>query len=183
MSEEQFKQTLCGVFDHYDIEYETEKRLEKRALPESHTHGSRIDVYVPATDTAIELKASGDQVRGVGQALNYTRFHKEAILMVDDEVGDYRPDAHRTAAIAPGVHYALVIPNANPSGSRAGLDVKNSSRPELFYEMAWNVEWDDRSIVLKALEPRQEAEPNGVESVPQSSLQSFGERYDDSFIR
>jgi len=182
MSEKQFQEALCNVFDHYGIEYKTEKKLEKRALPESHTHGSRIDVYVPKTDTAIELKAKGDQIRGVGQALNYTRFHKEAILMVYDEEGSYRPDAHRTAAIAPGVHYALVIPNANPGGRGAGLDVVNSSRPELFYEMAWNAEWDDNSIVLKALEPREEAQPNGLESVPQSSLQSFGERYDGSFM-
>jgi len=154
-SESHFGTAITEVFDYYDIEYRTEVPLCD--LGDSTGSTRRIDIYVPKTDTAIELKgAKGDLDRGLGQTLNYTRVCKEAILMLDGEAGDkYRQDIHRTCQIAPAVHFAMVIPNSNPGGSGggAGLDIRTDSRPDLFHEMAYNPEWDDRSAVFKPLIP------------------------------
>lgn len=154
-SESQFGTTITEVFDHYGIEYQTEVPL--RDLGDSTGSTRRIDIYVPKTDTAIELKgAKGDLDRGLGQALNYTRVCKEAILMLDGEAGDkYRQDIHRTCQIAPAVHFAMVIPNRHSGrgSNQAGLDVSTDSRPDLLHEMLYNVEWDDDSAVIKPLIP------------------------------
>lgn len=152
-SESNFSDHILDVFDYYNIEYQTEVPL--RDLGDSTGSQRKIDIYIPKTDTAIELKgAKGDLEGGLGQALNYTRVCKEAILMLDGEAKDkYRQDIHRTCQIAPAVHFSMVIPNANLSGSGAGLDVRTDSRPDLFHEMLYNVEWDDDSAVMKPLIP------------------------------
>ncbi|WP_424014787.1 hypothetical protein ACOZ35_01835 [Halorubrum xinjiangense] len=152
-SESDFSSHLLDVFDYYGIEYQTEVPL--RNLGDSTGSRRKMDIYVLKTDTAIELKgAKGDLERGLGQAMNYTRVCKESILMLDGEAADqYRQDIHRTCQIAPAVHFSMVIPNGNPNGSGAGLDVRTDSRPDLFHEMLYNEEWDDDIAVVKQLIP------------------------------
>ena len=152
-SESNFSDYILDVFDHYSIEYQTEVSLED--LGDSTGSRRKMDIYVPKTDTAIELKgAKGNLERGLGQAMNYTRVCKEAILMLDGDAADsYRQDIHRTCQIAPAVHFAMVIPNGNPGGPGAGLDVSTDSRPDLFHEMLYNEEWDDDIAVVKQLIP------------------------------
>jgi hypothetical protein len=154
MTEERFQEVFTGVLDHYNIQYETEKAIP---APDTPGSGRRMDVYIPKTDTAIELKtATGSLETGVGQALNYTRSCKEAILILDGEDREaYRPDIHKTCRIAPAVHFAMVIPNAHPGRrtSEAGFDVITDSRPDLFFEMKYNEEWDDDMIVVRELIP------------------------------
>lgn len=152
-SESEFSDTLLGVFDYYDIGYRTEVPLDD--LGDSTGSKRKMDVYIPNTDTAIELKGpNGDLDRGLGQAMNYTRVCKESILMLDGEAREtYRLDTHRTCQIAPGVHFAMVIPSANPCGTGSGLDVRTDSRADLFHEMLYNDEWDDDVAVLKQLIP------------------------------
>jgi len=152
-TESEFRDALLHVFDYYEIEYQTEVSLTE--LGDSTGSSRKMDVYIPKTDTAIELKGKkGDLDRGVGQALNYTRVCKESILMLDGEAIDsYRQDVHRTCQIAPAVHFAMVIPNGSHSGSGAGLDVRTDSRPDLFHEMLHNRDWDDDSAIVKPLIP------------------------------
>lgn len=152
-SESDFSDHILDVFDYYGIRYQTEVPL--RELGDSTGSRRKMDIYVPKTDTAIELKgAKGDLERGLGQAMNYTRVCKESILMLDGEAADqYRQDIHRTCQIAPAVHFSMVIPNGNLSGSGAGLDVRTDSRPDLFHEMLYNEEWDDNIAVVKQLIP------------------------------
>ena len=152
-SESDFSDHLLDVFDYYDIDYQTEVALED--LGDSTGSRRKIDIYIPKTDTAIELKgAKGDLERGLGQAMNYTRVCKEAILMLDGDATDsYRQDIHRTCQIAPAVHFAMVIPHSDPSRSGAGLDVSTDSRPDLFHEMLYNEKWDDDMIVVSQLIP------------------------------
>lgn len=152
-SEADFRKYILKVFDYYDIEYRTEVSLDD--LGDSTGSKRKMDIYIPKTDTAIELKGGkGDLDRGLGQTMNYTRVCKEAILMLDGEAGDtYRQDTHRTCQIAPGVHFAMVIPNSTPGGSGYALDVRTDSRPDLFHEMLYNEEWDDNIAVLKQLIP------------------------------
>lgn len=152
-TESNFQDELINTLDHYNIEYRTEVSLAE--LGDSTGSTRRIDIYIPKTDTALELKGrEGDLHAGVGQALNYTRVCKEAILVLDGEATDsYRQDIHRTCQIAPAVHFAMIIPNSNPSSSGAGLDISTDSRPDLFYEMLYNVEWDDDMAVVKRLIP------------------------------
>lgn len=151
-SEAYFQEIFTDVLDYYGIEYEEEKPIPSPDTPGS---GAQIDVYVPKTDTAIELKtATGDLHAGVGQALNYSRSCKESILILDGEDTDaYRPDIHKTCRIAPAVHFAMVIPAKNPQSAGAGFDVSTDSRPDLFFEMMFNAEWPDDMIVVRDLIP------------------------------
>jgi hypothetical protein len=152
-SEDEFQEVFCNVLDFYDVEYETEKTIP---APDTPGSGRRMDVYIPKTDTAIELKtATGNLETGVGQALNYTRSCKEALLILDGEDRDaYRADIHKTCQIAPAVHFAMVIPNRNPGRpGKAGFDVTTGARPDLFFEMKYNKEWDDDMIVVSTLIP------------------------------
>ena len=151
-SEAAFQEQFTAVLDHFEIEYEEEKAIP---APDTPGRGARIDVYLPKTDTAIELKAgSGDLHTGIGQALNYTRSCKEAILILDGEDRQaYRPDIHKTCRIAPAVHFAMVIPAANPDDVTYPLDVSTDSRPDLFFEMMFNEEWPDDMIVMRELIP------------------------------
>jgi hypothetical protein len=151
--EEQFREVFTAALDYYDVQYETEKSVP---APDTPGSGRRMDVYIPETDTAIELKTeTGNLATGLGQALNYTRSCREAILILDGEARDaYRPDIHKTCRIAPAVHFAMVIPNANPGQrGKAGFDVVTDSRPDLFFEMKCNAQWDDEMIVVSPLVP------------------------------
>ena len=152
-SESDLSDHILDVFDYYGIRYQTEVPL--RELGDSTGSRRKMDIYIPKTDTAIELKgAKGDLERGLGQAMNYTRVCKESILMLDGEAAEqYRQDIHRTCQIAPAVHFSMVIPNENLSGSGAGLDVRTDSRPDLFHDMLYNEEWDDDIAVVKQLIP------------------------------
>lgn len=152
-TESEFRDELINTLDYYNIKYQTEVSLAE--LGDSTGSTRRIDVYIPKTNTALELKGGqGDLHAGVGQALNYTRVCKEAILVLDGEATEsYRQDIHRTCQIAPAVHFAMVIPNRNPSSSGAGLDISTDSRPDLFYEMLYNAEWSDDVAVIKELIP------------------------------
>lgn len=152
-SESEFKSALLSAFDYYNIDYQTEVSLAE--LGDSTESSRRVDVHIPQTDTALELKGkNGDLHAGVGQALNYTRVCKEAILVLDGEAVDsYRQDIHRTCQIAPAVHFAMIIPNKNPTGTESGLDISTDSRPDLFREMLYNAEWDDNMAVVKQLIP------------------------------
>lgn len=150
--EARFQASFTNVLDHFEIEYEEEKRIP---APETPGSGAQIDVYIPKTDTAVELKTeTGNLHTGVGQALNYTRSCKEAILILDGEDTDaYRPDIHKTCRIAPAVHFAMVIPADNPEQVTYSFDVSTDSRPDLFFEMMFNEEWPDDMIVVRDLIP------------------------------
>lgn len=153
--EKKFEQRIIRVLEYYDIEHETEKTVPS---PDTPGRGRRMDLYIPKTDTAIELKmATGSLEKGVGQALNYTRSCKEAILILDGEATDaYRPDIHKTCQIAPAVHFAMLMPNPNPSaGGKAGFDIRTDSRPHLFFEMKHGADWseDDNMIAIDNLTP------------------------------
>lgn len=155
-SEEAFSAAFREVLDYYDIEYEAEKKVPSTDTDTRGT-GRRMDIYIPKTDTAIELKGrEGDLHAGIGRALNYTRSCKEAVLILDGEAREaYRSDIHKTCRIAPAVHFAMVIPNTNlrASGSGAGFDIRTDSRPDLFFEMLYNAEWNDDMAVIDQLTP------------------------------
>jgi len=179
-SESDFSKHILDVFDHHDIEYQTEVPL--RSLGDSTRSESRIDIYIPKTDTAIELKGKkGDLERGLGQAMNYTRVCKEAIVMLDGEASNsYRQDIHRTCQIAPAVHFAMVIPNANPNTSKADLDVRTDSRPDLFHKMLYGPEWSDDIAILKPLIPEyiDHEEKRWTRSLGDQSLNAYQQNSD-----
>lgn len=63
-TEANFQEQFTGVLDHFEIRYEEEKAI---SAPDTPGSGARIDVYIPKTETAIELKTgSGDLHTGVG---------------------------------------------------------------------------------------------------------------------
>lgn len=75
--ESDFQEIFELLLSKSNIHYESQKRLE--------SNGRIIDLYIPEYDAAIELKAEGDQRKGIGQALQYSKSHEEACLMVPEE--------------------------------------------------------------------------------------------------
>ena len=129
--EEHFKEAICYVLDQNEVEYETEHAFKDF----SGRAGSarRCDIYIPETDTAIELKLEAS-MRGVGQCIYYTRFCREALLLSD---GDPMQSGHNgavqaAAEVASGVSYALCTPGV---GERPPvLDIRSDDTNEFFYQ-------------------------------------------------
>ena len=61
-SESNFSDHILDVFDYYNIEYQTEVPL--RDLGDSTGSQRKIDIYIPKTDTAIELKGAKGDLEG-----------------------------------------------------------------------------------------------------------------------
>jgi len=104
--EKHFQEAIEFVLEKNGVEFESEKKItEHTGKP---TKGKRIDLYIPKTDTAIELKLEPNE-RGVGQAAYYATRHNESILLSQRGFHDQR--IKDTVDRIPDVHYALAMPN------------------------------------------------------------------------
>lgn len=120
-SEETFKRDICKVLGYHKIEFETEYQVTKRNKKGKGNHTRKCDIYIPETDTAIELKLKPN-LRGVGQCALYARHHKEAILLADgdpEEGVKYHKATHDAIKTIPNAKYGLCIPGENKLSIRS----------------------------------------------------------------
>jgi len=113
--EKHYQEAVCRVLDNCGVEYESEYKFKTFGSQERRDSkiGRRCDIYIPKTDTAIELKKE-PSLRGVGQCVFYRRFCSEAILLVDGDPingNTLNPDVKAATEIVPNVTYATAIPN------------------------------------------------------------------------
>ena len=80
--EEDFHGIVELMLSHSSIEYESEKRLSGCDYV--------IDIYLPETDTAIELKTIDDHRKGVGQVHSYLQEHDNGVLLVPYQYANER---------------------------------------------------------------------------------------------
>jgi len=118
-TEAMFQRCICAVFDYYDVTYQTEYAVGPA--------DRRCDIYVKATDTAIELKREAN-LTGVGQAAYYANFCDEAMLIADgDPITNGHNDAAETAAASvPDVKYGLAVTGVAESPPRMSIITEDS---------------------------------------------------------
>jgi hypothetical protein len=110
--ESDFRDAVTRILDHKRIEYETEKRV----LPGIR----RADIYLPDTDTAIELKLE-PEMRGIGQCAHYSNHFTESILMSEGhDRGNWREVAEAAKKV-PGVVFSVVTPGVTQSPPQFGI--------------------------------------------------------------
>jgi hypothetical protein len=131
-TEELFQEAISHVLDANGVEYISEHPLGVDDRTDTRRY---CDIYIPKTDTAIELKLEAT-LTGVGQCVYYSRFCREALLLAD---GDPVTRGHNSAVrqaveITDGVHYGLCIPG--PHKRPPLLDIKTNSRSEFIFAAA-----------------------------------------------
>lgn len=120
--EKHFQEAIEYVLSKNDIDYHSEYKVN--AKPDTHhSHGRRADIYIPDTDTAIELKLFAD-MSGLGQATYYAQYHREAVLMVDN----CKNDIAESIRSIPGVYFC----ESTPAPHKEELHIKSDSRCEFF---------------------------------------------------
>ena len=124
--EKYFQEAIEFVLAKNGVEYESEYKVNSRSNSH-HSQGRRADIYIPATDTAIELKISPG-TRGLGQAVYYAQHHRESILITDI----YKRDIAETIRSVPGVHFGTAIPGVHKDPPV--LAVSSDSRCEFFHQ-------------------------------------------------
>lgn len=110
----------------YDSEYHITDNIRNRTTGKGN-HRKYADIYIPETDTAIELKLDAG-TKGLGQVTYYAQHHREAVL-ISQEHSPYIANATRSV---PGVHYATVTPGIHRQPPT--LDVMSDSRCEFFLQ-------------------------------------------------
>lgn len=177
-SEADFNEAICRVLDANNVEYETE-HVFKTYTSGKGMHGRRCDIYIPETDTAIELKLKAS-MKGVGQCVYYTRFCREAILLADGDTLDgsgHSPAVHAAAQVAPGVKYGLCIPG--PAQSPPMLDIQSDDASEFLLQAQFGSLGDTDFAIVKTLGAPGETEYSGMGSVgtgKKNVTQARGER-------
>jgi len=160
-SEKLFKLSVCKVLEENGVEFETEYPIGPNH-PDADPR--RCDIYIPKTDTAIELKIQAS-MRGVGQCVYYTRYCKSALLLAD---GDPPENGHNRAVreaaeVATGVHYGLCIPGLRKRPPM--MSIRTSDHCEFFHEGAYGDLGYSDFILIKDLG---------------TSLRRYAGNYDDS---
>lgn len=87
--------------------------------------GRRADIYIPATDTAIELKKRGN-TKGLGQAAYYAQYHKESLLLCEK----YTEDIAEAIRSIPATHHGTVMPGVHHD--TPVLSISSDSRCDFF---------------------------------------------------
>jgi len=147
-SEDTFTRCICKVIELAGVEYRREE-----AMPVSGSDGAprRCDVYIPKTDTAIEVKTEAS-LRGVGQCAYYLDHVSEAVLVADGDpagVGDTK--AVRAACEKlDAVTYSLAIPG--PHRTPPVLKILSDGSCELFNQAAAGRLGDHSWLSLTPLE-------------------------------
>jgi len=144
--EDDLRDSVCYVLDDNGVEYETEY-----AIGSSDAGRPRYcDIYIPATDTAIELKLTAN-LRGVGQCVYYSRYCREAILLADGDPpsAGHNSAAMRAAEVAAGVKYALCLPNLGTQP--AEMEIRTNSKAEFLFQSAYGHVGDRDFLQIKAL--------------------------------
>ena len=135
-TEKLFSKAVCHVLDDNGVEYETEYKV---GVGSNLSKRRRCDIYIPATDTAIELKLKAN-MRGVGQCAFYSRYHSESILMVNgDPLSNHSKTIKEACIQIPGVKYALCKPGIYEKPT-SKLDILTNDDCDFFRKLA------DRSL-------------------------------------
>jgi len=109
---------------------------------QSSYRGRRVDIYIPETDTAIELKIEAS-LRGLGQCALYASHHSESLLLVRSGKSEIRHAIQQREDI----HYAVCTPGITKKPAR--FDFAEASSVADFMD-----EYSDISVVNV---PREEA--------------------------
>ena len=128
--EKHYHEAVEYILAANEIEYNSEYHIIDNIRDQTTGKGNHrkyADIYIPETDTAIELKLDAG-TRGLGQVTYYAQHHREAILM-SQEHSPYIANATRSV---PGVHYATVTPGIHRKPPT--LDVMSDSRCEFFHQ-------------------------------------------------
>lgn len=146
-TEDLFAESVCHVLESNNVEYETEHPIKSDGPDDKYR---RCDIYIPSTDTAIELKISAN-LRGIGQCVYYSRFCREAILLAD---GDPLEEGHETvvrqaAEITSGVKYGLCIPGGHKSPPV--MQILTNDKAEFFYQAAYGDVGDRDFLTINQL--------------------------------
>jgi len=107
-SEQNFQRLIAMLLECSGITHEQEKLVgdSRRAM----------DIYLPETGTAIELKTESSQRKGIGQALDYLRECSESLLIVPGPYADERiaescenAEVEYGVLVADGFEYTLKV--------------------------------------------------------------------------
>lgn len=145
-TEDLLQECICHVLDENGVAYETEY-----PIGESDAGNARFcDIYIPATDTAIELKLSAN-LRGIGQCVYYSRYCREAILLSDGDPvsAGHNSAVMRAAEVSTGVKYGLCIPKL--AERPTGLTILTNSKAEFLFQAAHGHVGDRDFVHVKPL--------------------------------
>lgn len=162
-SEDLLQECVCHVLDENGVPYETE-----HPIGQSDAGNARFcDIYIPATDSAIELKLSAN-LRGIGQCVYYSRYCREAILLSDGDPvsAGHNSAVMRAAEVSTGVKYGLCIPKL--AEQPTGLEILSNSKAEFFFQASYGQVGDRDFAHIKPLgEPSDYSGPGvAVEESP-----------------
>jgi len=120
--EKHYQEAIEFVLAKNGIEYKSEYKVNAKQDTD-YSYSRRADIYIPETDTAIELKLSAD-MSGLGQATHYAQHHREGLLMVDET----NRSIAETIRSVPGVYFC----EATPAPHKEELHIQSDSRCEFF---------------------------------------------------
>lgn len=142
--ESELHEAVMFVLYKNQIEFKSEYELDNPARKNlgKGNHKRRCDLYIPETDTAVELKHKAN-LRGLGQAAYYAHMHKEAVLLVEN----HEPGIARVARSIPAVNYGQVLPG--PLENPPKLAVSSDSRCRFFFESNHGQLGDDDWFIKK----------------------------------
>lgn len=144
-SEELFVDCICKVFELSRVRYQREKLVPTTG---DGRKARRCDIYIPGTDTAIEVKTTAN-LRGVGQCAFYAQHATEAVLLADGDPkkAGHTPHAQAACDQVPGVSYALAIPGPHRSPAKLQLKTDDSAR---FYDAGANGDLGTHEFLIKS---------------------------------
>jgi len=103
--ESHFQEAIEHVLIKNRVKYKTEYCVNS-----NNTDGRRrrMDIYLPETDTAIELKLKAN-IRGLGQCVKYANHHNEAVLLTAEHSAEVCEEMKQMnnciySVCTPGVH-------------------------------------------------------------------------------
>jgi len=120
--EKYFQEAIEYVLIQNQIDYISEYTVGK-----GDNQRRRADIYIPQTDTVIELKLEAN-LRGVGQAAYYAQHHRESILLCEN----HTEEVAKTIRSLPAVHYGTALPG--PDENPPMLSITSDSRCEFFHQ-------------------------------------------------
>jgi hypothetical protein len=141
-TEKDFQEMIEVILEYNGVEYESEKTIiPPTEQGENKAHSKRCDIYIPKTDTVIELKLEAD-LRGIGQACYYAQFHRECLLLAEE----VSQSVHRCAMSVPGIHTGIITPLLQ---NGAGFDLKCDGRTEFTFEACHGDLGDNKDWICK----------------------------------
>jgi len=150
-SEKLFQRSVCFVLDDAGVAFEREKKLKPQTADPDRgaSLGRRCDIYIPETDTAIELKLQPN-LRGVGQCAYYAQYCRETILLVDGDSATPRsgaPAIREALRSVPGAGFGYCIPGVDERPSV--ISVETDARTQFLDRLAYGSLGERPAAIIK----------------------------------